>query len=289
MARSAALVVLLAGTILACGCSAHSGSNAADVESASMEWRLKTLEQKSLAFQNAQLELASRMNKAEGRLDSLESGAKLGEQDLSAPREVPPEPLMSSDSLPEPGPAAKPGPKADDAKAWDQYPDATAATAAAAAAAPAAPEAKAEKKPAKPAQKAAPKKYPVKAAPAAPGKAAYDKGLALVLAGKTKEARTAFEGFLAKNAKSPLAPNAQYWLGETYYHEKRFPESIVAFKKVHQNFPRHSKAPAALLKIGYAYAQLGDKENARFYLGVLLQDYPKSEPAPKAKKRLESL
>lgn len=293
MVRFAAYVVLLAGTLLACGCAGRQTPDS--TADASQEWRLKNLEEKALVFQNAQLELASRMADVEGRLDALEQGgARLGEQDLP-PVETAPEPLMTSGALPEPGPAtpaaeaAPEAPAADHGHKWDDYPDATAK---AADGKPAAVPEPAKTAAAKPAAK--PMKYavkaPAKAAEKAPaGKAAYDKALALVLSGKTAEGRAALESFLAKHPGGSLEPNAQYWLGESYYHEKRFPESIVAFKKVHQEHPKHPKAAAALLKIGYAYDQLGDTSNARFYLDVLLQDYPRSEPAPMARKRLDSL
>ena len=298
MVRYAALMVSLACVLLVCGCAAPRQS--ASTQDASVEWRLRTLEEKALVFQNAQLEQASRVGAVERRLDDLEeTRSQLRERDLP-PEEGAPEPLMSSDELPEPGPVvvreepkpAAPEPVAqadkhkDDGKEWDSYPDATTKPAKK-------PAPKVQPAPApKPAAKAAPKTYPVKQAakPKAPaGRAAYERGLKLVLAGKTAQGRAALEDFLRDNPGSGLAPNAHYWLGESYYHEKRFAESVVAFKKVHQKYPKHPKAPAALLKIGYAYAQLGDKENARFYLEVLLQDYPDSEPAPLARKRLKTL
>jgi tol-pal system protein YbgF len=83
--------------------------------------------------------------------------------------------------------------------------------------------------------------------------------------------------------QNSLQPNFQYWIGETYYSQKRYAQAILAFKQVVQNYPKSNKAPAALLKISYSYSQLGDKQNAAFYKRVLSEDYPDSEAAAKLK------
>ncbi|BBD07220.1 tol-pal system protein YbgF [Desulfovibrio ferrophilus] len=281
MVRFVIVATTLVALLMTCGCSARSSSESAS--GASEEWRLRNLEEKSLQFQNAQMELASRLNSLEGRVQDLEAAPRLGEQDIR-PQETKPEPLMTSDDLPTPGPVMK---KEEPAKPsdWDKYPDATAKTKAMDKTATD----KAMKAAAKPASKPASKKYSIKKPAAPAGKAAYDKALKLILAGKTESGRNGMEAFLKSNPKSTLAPNAHYWLGESWYHQKRYAESIVAFKQVHQQYPKHDKAAAALLKIGYAYAALGDRDNARFYLEVLTQDYPKSEPASLARNRLKKL
>ncbi|MBU1002892.1 MAG: tol-pal system protein YbgF [Proteobacteria bacterium] len=281
MIRSAIVAIVLAASLMACGCSTR--NNADSASGASEEWRLRTLEEKSLQFQNAQMELASRMNTLEGRVKDLEAAPRLGEQNLR-PQETKPAPLMTSDDLPTPGPVMKHDESLTSAE-WDKYPDATAGTKAKESTAAT----KAKEPVAKQRAKATPKKYPLKKAEDPAGKAAYDKALKLVLAGQAEPGRAALEAFLGSNPKSSLAANAQYWIGETWYHQKRYAEAVVAFKQVHQDHPKHSKAPAALLKIGYSYAALGDKDNARFYLDVLVQDYPKSEPASLARQRLKSL
>ena len=86
-----------------------------------------------------------------------------------------------------------------------------------------------------------------------------------------------------------MLPNALYWIGESWFVEKSYPQAILALKDVTRRFPRHHKAAAALLKIGMAYQRLGEKDNAALYLRALLQDHPKSEPAPAARKLLKEL
>jgi tol-pal system protein YbgF len=117
----------------------------------------------------------------------------------------------------------------------------------------------------------------------------YQEALGLIRDGKVEKGRAALNDFIADNPKSPLLPNALYWLGESFYHEKRYGQAILTFKEVLRRFPKHHKSPASLLKIGYSYANLGDAQNARFYLETLIQEYPESEPAPMARNKLGQL
>ena len=75
----------------------------------------------------------------------------------------------------------------------------------------------------------------------------------------------------------------------TYYSEKDYAQSILSFKEVTGRYPKHDKASAALLKIGMSYDNVGDKDNAVFYLRALVEDFPKSDPAKLAKTELKRL
>lgn len=120
-------------------------------------------------------------------------------------------------------------------------------------------------------------------------KSRYDRALAFLWDGKPIEARSLLNEFLVDFPNSSLAPNALYWLGETYYSQQRYAQAVLTFRDVMRRFPKHSKAAASLLKIGYSYEQLGDVQNARFYLKALLKDYPDSDPAALAKAKLKQI
>ena len=62
---------------------------------------------------------------------------------------------------------------------------------------------------------------------------------------------------------SPLADNAQYWLGEAYYVNKSFPEALAAFQRVVDKYPQSRKLPDAMLKIGYCDYELKQWQAAR--------------------------
>lgn len=119
--------------------------------------------------------------------------------------------------------------------------------------------------------------------------ARYRKALNTLLSGSAAQAQAQFQSFLEDHPQSDLAPNATYWLGEAYYVQKRFAQSIIFFKDVSNTFPDDPKAADALLKMGYAYANLGQTDNATFYLQRLVENYPDSHSARLARERLQTL
>lgn len=98
-----------------------------------------------------------------------------------------------------------------------------------------------------------------------------------------------FIGFIKKHPKSDYADNAQYWVGESYYALKQFDQAILEFDTVRRKYPDGDKVPAALLKQGFAFAELGDKVDARLILQELIVRYPESQEAVKAKQKVKAL
>lgn len=118
------------------------------------------------------------------------------------------------------------------------------------------------------------------------GSAAYDQALALYYKGDYDKAREAFAAFIQASPTSSLAANALYWQGECNYSQGKYDDAILLFKDVAAKYPKHAKAPASLLKAGYAYERMKDMENARFYWQLLLDDYPNSAPAALARNKI---
>ncbi|MGN7611389.1 tol-pal system protein YbgF [Magnetococcales bacterium HHB-1] len=127
----------------------------------------------------------------------------------------------------------------------------------------------------------------VKPKPPESPQAAYDTAFVLLQSGKYNEASTSFSNFLEWFPDHELTDNAQYWVGEIYYVQKQFPEALVAFNQVLVRWPTSDKVPACLLKIGFAFYELGDLENAKTSLSRLIKDFPKSNAVDIAKKRLQ--
>ena len=98
-----------------------------------------------------------------------------------------------------------------------------------------------------------------------------------------------FKQFLRQYPKAPLGGNAQYWIGESLYAQKQFEAAIVAFDEVIRKYPEDNKIPAALLRQGYAFAELKDVRNARFFLQQVQQKYPNSPEAQQAGEKLKQL
>jgi len=123
----------------------------------------------------------------------------------------------------------------------------------------------------------------------------YDEAWKLVEQKEYRAAIARFRDFLKRHPKSTLADNAQYWIGECYYALKEFDQAILAFDEVERQYPGGDKVPAALLKQGFAFAELGNKGDARFkvdarlILQKLIERYPQSEEAVKARQKLKTL
>jgi len=98
--------------------------------------------------------------------------------------------------------------------------------------------------------------------------------------GQTAKARDLFQDFLTRYPKDELAANAQYWLGETYYVEKKWNDAIVEFQKVLKEYKGSEKVPDALLKIGMSFQAQGDCQNALLFFDEVIQAH-KSAPAAK--------
>ena len=102
-------------------------------------------------------------------------------------------------------------------------------------------------------------------------------------------ARERFQKLIKTYPKSNRADNAQFWIGEIYYHEKWYEKAILEYQKVIENYPNGNKVQSSLLKQGFSFFNLGDKANARLIFTELIKKYPKSNEAAIAKKKLKGL
>lgn len=107
--------------------------------------------------------------------------------------------------------------------------------------------------------------------------------------GDTAGARQMFLEFIGKWKDDNLAGNAQYWIGETFYAEKRWREAVFEFRKVPDVYPKSEKAPDALLKIAFGFVELGLADDAKLFLEEVQHNYPKSNAAKLAKDKIAEL
>ena len=115
---------------------------------------------------------------------------------------------------------------------------------------------------------------------------AYDAALDQFKRGDYGGAIANFSGFVKNYPQSPLAPSAQYWIGNAQYARKDYRASITAQRLLITNYPTSPKVPDALLNVASAQSDLNDNAAARRTLEELMQKYPQSEAAVKAKQRL---
>ena len=116
--------------------------------------------------------------------------------------------------------------------------------------------------------------------------AGYLKAFGLYTANRFTEAIAAFEAFLKDDPRSEYAANAVYWIGECHYTLAAFTLAGEMFSRVAEEYPASSKAPDALLKLGYTLAAQKEKDKARGVFERLIKSHPGSPAAAKARERL---
>lgn len=142
---------------------------------------------------------------------------------------------------------------------------------------------------------AGPAETPAASAAAAPAASSaaeqeeYDAAFNLLKDGYRERAIKSFREFIARHPDSPLAGNAQYWIGEANYVMRNFRQAIEEFSKVGKDYPASQKAPDALLKIGYSHYELGAWAKARAALNQVLARHPGTTAAKSAEARLAKM
>lgn len=117
----------------------------------------------------------------------------------------------------------------------------------------------------------------------------YDIAFAHLRAGRFLESARAFEDFIQKYPDNELTDNAYYWLGESYYVKRQYPQALAAFQSLTSKFPNSTKAPDSWLKIGYSYYEMDDLAKAEENLKKVINNYPNSSVARLAQNRLRQL
>ena len=95
-----------------------------------------------------------------------------------------------------------------------------------------------------------------------------------------------FEKLISLRSDHSLSDNCQYWIGEVYYKQKLFKESINEFSKVFK-FQDSNKLDDAQYKIILCYVNLGDYDLAKQNLDELRINFPNSEYINKANKLIK--
>lgn len=118
---------------------------------------------------------------------------------------------------------------------------------------------------------------------------AYDAAFQALRGGDYANASRGFRDFIQQHPDSALAPNAWYWLGESYYVTTNYAIALEAFQRLLANFPQSDKAPDALLKVGYTQYELKQADQAQATLRDVIARYPGTKAASLAQERLNRI
>jgi len=117
--------------------------------------------------------------------------------------------------------------------------------------------------------------------PSATPKDEYDMAYGYVLHKDYALAEQAFRDFLRKYPDERLAPEAQYWLGESLFQRQRYRDAAENFLAVSTKYEHSGKAPDALLRLGQSLAGLNQKEAACATLAEVGRKFPRASASVK--------
>jgi tol-pal system protein YbgF len=117
----------------------------------------------------------------------------------------------------------------------------------------------------------------------------YDTAYADYNKGRYPLAIQGFQEYLVAYPNTDLSDNAQYWIAESLYAQKKYKEAIAAFDKLLKQWPQSDKAAAGLLKKGYALIELGQKAEGVVQLQYVMHEFPTAEESRLARARLRSM
>ena len=118
---------------------------------------------------------------------------------------------------------------------------------------------------------------------------AYEAALKLFREANYAGAIAGFKSFLKTYPDSTLAPNAQYWVGYSYYALKDYKTALAQQQKLVAAYPTSDKVPDALLNMATCQIALNNLPAARKTLEGLVAKYPGTQAATLASRRLSAL
>ncbi len=113
-------------------------------------------------------------------------------------------------------------------------------------------------------------------------------GRCLASKAKFTEARAAYERAVRSTTggRTETAAMAQWMIGETYFHQKRYDDAIKAYHRVETLYGYPQWQAAALLQAGKCYEKKDDFESAIKVYAQLLKNYSEASSANEASQRL---
>jgi tol-pal system protein YbgF len=118
---------------------------------------------------------------------------------------------------------------------------------------------------------------------------AYEAAMTKYRKAQYQDAITAFQLIVQQYPNDPLAVNAQYWTGDSFYQLRAYRSAVDAQKELIEKYPNSPKVPDALLNMGSALIGLDETPKARETWEKLIASYPGSRAARNAEERLQRL
>lgn len=110
-------------------------------------------------------------------------------------------------------------------------------------------------------------------------RADFDNAYTYIQQHQFEQAEMGFRSFLQSHPRSKLAPDATYWLGESYLQRARYREAAEQFLKITTSFGTSPKGPDSMLKLGVSLRGLGANDQACATFAEVGRKYPSARPA----------
>ncbi len=109
----------------------------------------------------------------------------------------------------------------------------------------------------------------------------YDLGVGQIRQRDFAGAEQTFRDFLQRFPSDRLAPDANYFLGESLFNRRQYQDAAEAYLVVTTKYETAARAPDALLRLGQSLAAIRQKEMACASFAEVGRKYPRSSVAVK--------
>jgi tol-pal system protein YbgF len=116
----------------------------------------------------------------------------------------------------------------------------------------------------------------------------YEFATSFLKVGDYSTAERAFREFVLSNSEHELAGSAQYWYAETFRIRQLYTDAASAYLEGYQKYPKGTKAPINLLKLGVSMVQIGEKDQGCKMINGVEFQYPKANQSVIQKAKYES-
>ena len=110
---------------------------------------------------------------------------------------------------------------------------------------------------------------------------------------RLKQAKEKLIDFIKNNPKTPLTDNAYFWLGVIYRDLGDLKRAEAVWRTLEERCKKEdmvdcNKLPSAYLQLAKMYENTGNMNKAKEYYELILKEFPLSEEAELAKRKLGS-
>jgi len=119
-------------------------------------------------------------------------------------------------------------------------------------------------------------------------KASFEYGKKFYDEGDFGEALEVWKEF-KKKAKGEDLKKTRFYIGEAYFGEKEYATAALEYSEFKKHYPKDALASLATLKQGMAFKNLQKSKEAKLFFQEVVDKYPKSPSAQKAKAELKKM